>query len=174
MYFDGAFNLPCAGAGAVLTSPSGDKLFYAVQLCFKPEHKVSNNIAEYEGLLAGLRAANALGIKRLVVKGDSQLVVNFSNKSYTPKDEHMAAYLVEHRKMEKRFQGLELKHIPRGENVEADEIAKRASHRLATCRRLWGASLQTVRFSIVIRITPSTCPAATARAGGSRLRASFG
>jgi hypothetical protein len=57
--------------------------------------------------------------------------VNFSNKSYTPKDDHMAAYLEEHRKMKKRFQGLELKHIPRGENVEADEIAKRASHRLA-------------------------------------------
>jgi hypothetical protein len=33
--------------------------------------------------------------------------------------------------MEKRFQGLELKHVPRGENVEANEIAKRASHRLA-------------------------------------------
>jgi hypothetical protein len=90
MHFDDAFNLPGAGAGAVLTSPSGDKLFYTVQLCFKPEHKVSNNITEYEGLLAGLRAANALGIKRLIVKGDSQLVVNFSNKSYTPKDEHMA------------------------------------------------------------------------------------
>jgi hypothetical protein len=43
----------------------------------------------------------------------------------------MAAYLEEHRKMDKRFKGLELKHIPRGENVEADEIAKRASHRLA-------------------------------------------
>jgi hypothetical protein len=57
--------------------------------------------------------------------------VNFSNKSYTPKDEHMVAYLEEHRKMEKCFQGLELKHVPRGENVEADEIAKRASHRLA-------------------------------------------
>jgi probable phosphoglycerate mutase len=103
MHFDGTFNLPGVGAGAVLTSPSGDKLFYVVQLCFKTEHKVSNNIAEYEGLLAGLRAANALGIKRLIVKGDSQLVVNFSNKSYTPKDEHMVAYLEEHRKMEKRF-----------------------------------------------------------------------
>jgi hypothetical protein len=77
-------NLPGAGTGAILTSPSGDKLFYAIQLCFKPEHKVSNNIAEYEGLLAGLRAASALGIKCLIVKRDSQLVVNFSNKSYTP------------------------------------------------------------------------------------------
>jgi hypothetical protein len=57
--------------------------------------------------------------------------MNFSNKSYTPKDEHMAAYLEEHRKMEKRCQGLELMHIPQGENVAADEIAKRASHRLA-------------------------------------------
>jgi ribonuclease HI len=131
MHFDGAFNLPGMGAGAVLPSPSGDKLYYAIQLCFKPKHKVSNNITEYEGLLAGLRAANALGVKRLIVKGDSQLVVNFSNKSYTLKDEHMAAYLEEHQKMEKRFQGLELKHIPRGENVEADEITKRASHRLA-------------------------------------------
>jgi hypothetical protein len=91
MHFDGAFNLPGVGVGAVLTSPLRDKLFYAVQLCFKPKHKVSNNIAEYKGLLAGLRAANALGIKRLIVKGDSQLVVNFSNKSYTPKDKHMAA-----------------------------------------------------------------------------------
>jgi hypothetical protein len=45
MHFDGAFNLPGAGAGTVLTSPSGDKLFYAVQLCFQPKHKVSNNIA---------------------------------------------------------------------------------------------------------------------------------
>jgi ribonuclease HI len=67
MHFDGAFNLPGAGAGTVLTSPSGDKLFYAIQLCSKPEHKGN----EYEGLLAGLRAANALGIKRLIVKGDS-------------------------------------------------------------------------------------------------------
>jgi ribonuclease HI len=61
MHFDGAFNLPGAGAGAVLTSPSGYKLCYAIQLFFKSEHKVSNNIAEYEGLLAGLRVASALG-----------------------------------------------------------------------------------------------------------------
>jgi ribonuclease HI len=122
MHFDDAFNLLGAGAGAVLTSPSGDKLFYTVQLYFRPEHKVSNNITEYEGLLAGLRATNALGIKCLIVKGDSQLVVNFSNKSYTPKVEHMAAYLEEFRKMEMRFQGLELKHIPRGEVIRITPV----------------------------------------------------
>ncbi|KAM0843354.1 hypothetical protein ACQ4PT_057758 [Festuca glaucescens] len=130
MHFDGTFNTPGVGAGTVLTSPTGDKLFYTIQLCFKPEYKVSNNIAEYEGLLARLRAACALGIKYLIIKGDSQVIVNFSNKGYTPKDEHMAAHLEELRKMEKPFLGMELKHVPRGENQEADDIARRASHPL--------------------------------------------
>jgi hypothetical protein len=71
LHFDGAFNLPDAGAGAVLTSPTGDKLCYAIQLCFKQKHKVSNNITEYEGLLAGLRMVSALVIKRLIINGGS-------------------------------------------------------------------------------------------------------
>ena len=91
----------------------------------------SNNIAEYEGLLAGLRAAIALGIKHILIKGDSQLLVNFSNKSYTPKDTYMVADLEEVRKLEKHFRGMELKHIPRAENQEADEIARRVARREA-------------------------------------------
>lgn len=81
-------------------------------------------------MLTGLRAAAALGIKRLTIKGDSQLLVNFSNKDYTPKDEHMKAYLEEVCKMEKRFMGMELQHVPRGTNKEANGIAKRASRTL--------------------------------------------
>ncbi|XP_073353817.1 uncharacterized protein [Aegilops tauschii subsp. strangulata] len=130
MYFDGAFTRQGAGAGAVLISPAKYNLFYAVQLCFQQGEKVSNNIAEYEGLLAGLRAAEALGVKRHTIRDDSQLHINFSNKEYTPKDEHMEAYLEGVRKMEKRFLGLELQHVPRGTNKEADDIAKRASRRL--------------------------------------------
>jgi hypothetical protein len=64
LHFESAFNLPGVGAGAVLTYPSGDKLCYAIQLYFKPEHKFSNNIA-------GLRATSALGIKNLIIKGHS-------------------------------------------------------------------------------------------------------
>ena len=41
-----------------------------------------NNMAEYEGLLAGLRAATGLGVCRLLVQGDSQLVVNQVSKEY--------------------------------------------------------------------------------------------
>jgi ribonuclease HI len=69
MTFDGAFNEHWAGSVAILTSPTGDKLRYAVQLRFKDTDKCSNNIAEYEGLLAGLRAAVALDVKWLAVQG---------------------------------------------------------------------------------------------------------
>ena len=129
MSFYGAFGGEGAGAAAVLTSPTGERLYYAVQLCFPDHIKRSNNIAEYEGLLAGLRAAIALGVKKLIVQGDSQLLVNFSNKTYKAKDEHMAAYLEEVRKLEKNFLGMELSYIPREENRDADEIARRASCR---------------------------------------------
>ena len=101
-----------------------------MQLCFQHGEKVSNNIAEYEGLIAGLKVEVALGVKCLIIKGDSQLLVNFSNKVYEPKDEHMEAYLAKVCKMEKHFLGLELQHVPRGTNQEADDIAKRASRRL--------------------------------------------
>ena len=61
MYFDGVFVCQSAGAGAVLISPAKDKLYYTMQLYFQHGEKVSNNIAEYEGLVARLKAATALG-----------------------------------------------------------------------------------------------------------------
>ena len=77
-----------------------------------------------------MKAAAALGVKHLTIKGDSQLLVNFSNKVYEPKDEHMEAYLAEVRRMEKQSWGLELQHVPHSTNQEADDNAKRASRRL--------------------------------------------
>lgn len=130
MYFDGAFARQAAGAGAVLISPTQDKLYYFVQLCFQHDKKVSYNIGEFEGLIAGLRAAVALGVRRLTIRGDSQLLINFSNKEYMPKDEHMEAYLEEVHNIEKLFFGLELRHVLCDTNKEADDITKRASRRL--------------------------------------------
>ena len=61
------------GASVVLDSPTGDRLKYIVQVLYG--ENITNNAMEYEGLLAGLRAAIGLGINKIIVKGDSQLVI---------------------------------------------------------------------------------------------------
>ena len=76
MNFDSLLTLPRASAGVVLTAPDGHTLKYAVQLDFR----AMIDMAEYEGLLAGLRAAVGLGVRRLLVQGDSQLVINQISK----------------------------------------------------------------------------------------------
>jgi ribonuclease HI len=78
MYFDGSLNLEGAGAGVLLISPMGEQLKYVLQIFWK----VSNNKAEYEALLHGLRLVASLGIKRLLVYGDSAVVINQVNKSW--------------------------------------------------------------------------------------------
>nr|AAX96740.1 retrotransposon protein, putative, Ty3-gypsy sub-class [Oryza sativa Japonica Group]ABA91942.1 retrotransposon protein, putative, Ty3-gypsy subclass [Oryza sativa Japonica Group] len=103
MAFDGALNSQGAGAGFILTSPSGDQFKHAIHLNFR----ATNNTAEYEGLLAGIRAAAALGVKRLIVKGDSELVANQVHKDYKCSNPELSKYLAEVRKLEKRREPLE-------------------------------------------------------------------
>ena len=55
------------GAGIILVSPEKDKFKYAIQLRFL----ATNNEAEYEALLAGLKLSKKMGVKNLTVKSDS-------------------------------------------------------------------------------------------------------
>ena len=71
MHFDGSKMRTGLGVGVILTSPKGDKLKYALQIHFA----ASNNVAEYEALIHGLRLAKELGIRRILCYGDSDLVV---------------------------------------------------------------------------------------------------
>ena len=127
MYFDGAFSLQGAGAGVLLVAPTGEHLKYVVQMHF-PKEQATNNTAEYEGLLAGLRIAADLGIKKLIVRGDSQLVVRQVNKNY--QSPLMEAYVDEVRKLEEHFDGLQMEHIPRAQNDIADGLSKCAALKL--------------------------------------------
>jgi ribonuclease HI len=97
MYFDGSYTLKGAGAGIVIIPPEGDTLKYAIQI----EFPAINNIAEYEGLVIGLRLAMELGIRRLLIRGDSQLVAKQVQKGYGCSNDKMAEYLAEVRRMEK-------------------------------------------------------------------------
>ena len=72
MHFDGSKWKDGAGGGVILTSPQGDKLKYILRMQFT----ASNNEAEYEALLHAMRMAKACGAKRLIIYGDSKLVVN--------------------------------------------------------------------------------------------------
>ena len=86
--------------------------------------QATNNEAEYEALIHGLRVASSLGIKRLLVYGDSAVVINQVNKDWDCTKDNMDAYCAKVRKLEKNFQGLEIHHILRDSNVAADVLAK--------------------------------------------------
>ncbi|XP_072148483.1 uncharacterized protein [Setaria viridis] len=126
MYFDGSLMRARAEAGLVFVSPLGVRIRYMIRLHFP----ASNNVAEYEALLNGLRIAVELGIRRLDVRGDSQLVVEQVMKEWSCHDPKMAAYCNEVRKLEDKFDGLELNHVARHFNEAADELAKAASGRM--------------------------------------------
>jgi transposase InsO family protein len=87
----------------------------------------SNNVAEYEALVNGLRIAIELGVRRLDARGDSQLVIDQVMKNSHCRDRKMEAYCDEVRRLEDKFYGLKLNHVARRYNETADELAKIAS-----------------------------------------------
>ena len=89
----------------------------------------SNNVAEYEALISDLRIAIDIGATHLYVYGDSKLVINQVMKNSNCESPLMDAYYQEVRKLEERFRGLELHHIPQKQNPEADALAKMADER---------------------------------------------
>src|SRR4051812_42374396 len=88
MHFDGSRQLQGSGAGVVLTSPTGEKFSYVLQLQFT----CTNNAAEYEGLLHGLQLAHEMGISWIQCYRDSNLVSQQVSGTWDSKDPMMAAY----------------------------------------------------------------------------------
>jgi ribonuclease HI len=126
LYFDGSVMKTGAGAGLLFVSPLGEHMRNAVRLHFP----ASNNMAEYEALLCGLKIAIETGIKRLNVRGDSQLVIDQVMKNASCHDDKMEAYCKAVRALEDKFYGIDHNHVPRRYNEEADELAKIASGRI--------------------------------------------
>jgi ribonuclease HI len=123
MYFDGSLKLDGGGAGVLFISPRGEQLKYVLKILWE----VSNNEAEYEALLHGLCLAISLGIKRLILHGDSLLVVQQVNKEWDCNKEMMDAYVHEVSKLENKFSGLVVHHVLREHNVGTDILSKLGS-----------------------------------------------
>jgi ribonuclease HI len=126
MYFGGSLMKTGAGAGLLFISPLGRHVRYVLRLYFS----ASNNVAEYEALVNGLRIVVELGVRRLDARGDSQLVIHQVMKNSHFRDRKMEAYCNEVRRLEDKFHGLELNHVARRYNETANELAKIASGRM--------------------------------------------
>ena len=106
----------------MLLSPEGDKIECVVHLDFP----TTNNEAEYKALVAGLDFAKAARAASVVIHCDSQVVTNQVNKDFKCKGERMKRYLEQ---VKRRVDDLQAKvvQIPRGENEQADRLAKAIS-----------------------------------------------
>ncbi|KAI3448541.1 hypothetical protein Pfo_005206 [Paulownia fortunei] len=123
LYVDGSSTSTGSGAGIVIESPQGDKFEYALKF----EFLTSNNEAEYEALLAGLKLAFAAGARKLAIYSDSQLVVNQVRGEYEARDKKMIKYLSLTHDILAKLEEYEIKRIPRADNTIADQLAKLAS-----------------------------------------------
>ncbi|XP_057803371.1 uncharacterized protein LOC131018675 [Salvia miltiorrhiza] len=123
LYVDGSSNVRGSGLGVVLSSPRGDNIERSIRCDFK----TTNNEAEYEAMIAGLGLAKEIGIKRINVFSDSQLVVNQMQGTFQAKDTKMTAYLGKTKELQSCFEEFTINQVPRGENGHADALANLGS-----------------------------------------------
>lgn len=111
-----------AGAGIVLRDADGNLAARGGAFL----GTTTNNIAEYQALLWGMRAARSLGASRLVVRADSELVVRQLRGEYRVKNEGLKPLFCEAQALRRAFESVEFVHVRREENAEADELANLA------------------------------------------------
>ncbi|XP_057532892.1 uncharacterized protein LOC130810781 [Amaranthus tricolor] len=123
LYVDGSSTQSASGAGLLIVSSAGVRMERAVRF----EFAASNNEAEYEALLMGLRICYEAGAKKLSAFSDSQLIVGQVNGEFEAKDDSMKMYLQQVKGFVQKFDKFTLEHIPRSQNAQADSLAKLAS-----------------------------------------------
>ncbi|XP_070021979.1 uncharacterized protein [Nicotiana sylvestris] len=122
LFTDDSSTVKGAGLGIVLVPPTGETIRQAIKY-----HSITNNETEYEAVIAGLELTRELSINQIIIKNDSQLVVNQMIGAYTARKARMQQCLEKVRDLIRQFQTWKVTQIPRDENVEADALANLAS-----------------------------------------------
>ncbi|XP_010695333.1 uncharacterized protein LOC104907993 [Beta vulgaris subsp. vulgaris] len=120
---DGSSTANGCGAGIIFQSLEGDKFEYAMKFQFQ----ASNNEAEYEALLAGIKMCKAAGAMEIEAKTDSLLVVSQVNGDFECKEASMSKYINLIKEQIKKLKRFVLDQVPRSENHQADALSKLAS-----------------------------------------------
>lgn len=125
LYVDGASSTNGIGAGIILEGPRGITVEHALRFNFK----ASNNQAEYEALIAGLKLAKEMGAQRVRCHTDSQLVQGQVSDRFQAKETALLKYYQKVKALADDFASFEVHHIPRENNTRADLLSKLASTR---------------------------------------------
>ncbi|GJU21191.1 reverse transcriptase domain-containing protein [Tanacetum coccineum] len=120
LFTDGSSCIDGSGAGLILTSPEGTEFTYALRFQFT----ASNNEAEYEALIAGLRIAAEMGVRNVRVSVDSKLVANQVLGAYVAKEQNMIKYLEKVKSLVSGFVSFSISQVPRSKNKKADALSK--------------------------------------------------
>jgi len=127
VYVDGASSGnpgPC-GAACVVKTPDGETVLDRAR-AFGP---ATNNVAEYQGVILGLETAAILRPRRLTIRSDSLLMVRQLAGEYRVKSPGLKPLVRQARSLLAPFESVEIEHIGRGQNAEADALARKALER---------------------------------------------
>ena len=111
-----------AAAAAVVSDPDGQVLDEAAEVL----GVVTNNVAEYRGLLLGLRRARELGASEVEVVNDSELVAKQVNGVYKVKHPDMKPLHAAARQALGAFDRWSVRSVPRAQNTAADALVNQA------------------------------------------------
>ncbi|XP_074351420.1 uncharacterized protein LOC141690527 [Apium graveolens] len=117
---DGSSTSDRSGAGLILKSPEGFKIQTAISFSFL----ATNNQAEYEALIVGLKLSRTLRVQDLKIYSDSQIVVKQTNGEYIAKDPTLAKYQALVQSYLASIPSHQVLQICREENEEADILSK--------------------------------------------------
>ena len=107
-----------ASSGAILYSPSREPVYETGEYI----KFATNNAAEYTGLIIGLRLALEKGFTKLLVEGDSQLIIFQAQGKWKVKNENLQKYNKEVCNLVSQFEFIAMRHIRRELNKDADRI----------------------------------------------------
>jgi ribonuclease HI len=124
MFFDGASSSIGVGAGVVFMSPRQE----TISLSYKLEFETTNDVAEYEALVPGIRVAKEMGIREMAVFGDVELIIQQVKNVYQAKHPRLKSYMNEvWNLIDNFFSAFNISFVPREDNASADSLAVSAS-----------------------------------------------
>uniref|UniRef100_A0A1U7XC80 Uncharacterized protein LOC104232965 n=1 Tax=Nicotiana sylvestris TaxID=4096 RepID=A0A1U7XC80_NICSY len=148
-YTDDASNASGSRLRLVLEVPTSEIIGQSIRF-----PNMTNNEAEYEAVIAGLKLALKYSVRRVLLRCDSQSVVNQVTRDFQIKEQRLQKYQAEIHKLLSEFDECRLDHIPRVQNIEADSLPKLAT----TTKNIAKEDMVTVLHSSIDQLEEGVLP----------------